>query len=726
MIKRAILALALIAGIVPAFGQTPPPVPALPDTERRTTYSISGTTCACAVGFQLFGDSTDYVNWLEVFVNGMLIPQSGGWTISSPTGPIATIPRPITDAVLTFTTAQTGTVQIVGARRPRRTTQFQESQPVPTRNFNQTFSDIIATQRELWDKTNDFTGRGVFARPGETLAFLPILANRLNQGACFDSGGNLTTCVSIPSSTFIAGSGITFTGVGPTTISCTPFTPSLPGCVPLSGGGTTTFLRADGTFAVPPVPTANYQPTLNITNPPYNAKCNFGFKGDVAMAVSSSTLTSASGGFSVGDVGKYIIVQGAGANITTASSVITGSSPSIATGSGNAFAANQFVTFNFSAGSNIVANSPYYVSATGLSGAAFQVSLTPGGAVITPNGSSSGVAFTSGNLVTTVATFVNATTVTLTAGNTSGNAAGARIAEYGNDDAPAINSAISDANTGGGGTVYIPGGHSCLVSQINFTNITRGVTLKGEGVSSSVLWPLQVAAYSTGHGHVIDLTGSAQVILQDFQLGGGGNLPLPATGIFMAQVASNVSNRVRMNRVYISGQYGGATLYVYGVPSWDCISSDFYNYSPGAGNHGVAYFTNNNAFSYTSSFASVVAPGATSTSDIHFFDTEFHKFAGVGADNWVNRFDATTNVAFYGGVISGGATAYNFYDNTVVHMSFFNVTHETEGQTVIPTYGHDKISGTITDLTDIGSSYIVGSGTFNTAPATTALVKNAL
>lgn len=221
LIKRAILALALAAGIAPALAQVPPPVPALPDTERRTTYSISASTCACAVNFALYGDSTDVVNWLEVFLNGVLIPQSGGWTISSSTGPIATIPRPITDAVLTFTLPQTGTVQIVGARRPRRTTQFQESLPVPTRNFNQTFSDIIATQRELWDKTNDITGRGIFAPPGETLKLLPALASRQNMGACFDSSGNLQPCVAVAGS-FIAGSGITFTGTNPTTISVPP------------------------------------------------------------------------------------------------------------------------------------------------------------------------------------------------------------------------------------------------------------------------------------------------------------------------------------------------------------------------------------------------------------------------------------------------------------------------------------------------------------------------
>jgi hypothetical protein len=222
-IRRLILAFALMAGIAPAVAQAPPPVPAMPDTERRTTYSITGSTCACAVGFQLYGDSTDYANWLEVFVNGALISQSGNWTITSPTGSLASIPRPITDAVLTFTSAQTGTVQIVGARRPRRVSQFAENRGVAARDLNQVLTDIIAQNREVWDKINDVTGRTVLAAPGETLAILPKLSSRQNTGACFDSGGNLTTCTSVPTGSFAAGSGITFTGTNPTTIS-TSFT----------------------------------------------------------------------------------------------------------------------------------------------------------------------------------------------------------------------------------------------------------------------------------------------------------------------------------------------------------------------------------------------------------------------------------------------------------------------------------------------------------------------
>jgi hypothetical protein len=222
IIRRAILAIALIAGIAPAIAQVPPPVPALPDTERRTSYSLTASTCACTVNMALYGDSTDYWDWIEVFINGAQVQYNdaaSGWAITSPTGPLGNIARPITDAVLTFNNPQTGVIQIVGARRPRRTSQFAENTGVSARNLNQVITDIVAMLREVWDKINDVTGRVVRAPPGETLSTLPPLANRASMGACFDSGGNLVPCVAAPSGSFAAGSGITFTGAGPTTIS---------------------------------------------------------------------------------------------------------------------------------------------------------------------------------------------------------------------------------------------------------------------------------------------------------------------------------------------------------------------------------------------------------------------------------------------------------------------------------------------------------------------------
>jgi hypothetical protein len=203
MIRRAQLqsfTLALIGFlflIAPAFAQVPAAVPALPDAERRTSYSITATNCSCAVNMALFGDGTDFANWVEVFINGVRYDfndASRGWTITSPSGSLANLARPITNAVLTFNAVQTGTVQIVGARRPRRTAQFAENAGVPARNINQVVTDITATLREMWDKNNDMTGRGLFSQPGNTMGPMPLPAACSGKYLGFDVTGLIPQC----------------------------------------------------------------------------------------------------------------------------------------------------------------------------------------------------------------------------------------------------------------------------------------------------------------------------------------------------------------------------------------------------------------------------------------------------------------------------------------------------------------------------------------------------
>jgi hypothetical protein len=162
MLRRILLAASFVLGLaLPAFGQAPPAVPALPDTQRRTSYNISGSTCACAVGFAIYGDGSDVDNWVQVYIGTtryLSTDPGHGWTLTSPTGPIANIPRPITDAVLTFGAAQTGNINIFGARRPRRLSQFPENRGVTARDFNQALTDIVAQNRENWDKIINLIG----------------------------------------------------------------------------------------------------------------------------------------------------------------------------------------------------------------------------------------------------------------------------------------------------------------------------------------------------------------------------------------------------------------------------------------------------------------------------------------------------------------------------------------------------------------------------------------
>lgn len=186
--RKIILAALLLLGMGQAFGQSPPPVPALPDAERRTSYNLSSSTCACSVGFAIYADSTDVDQWIEVWINGtkyLSNDSTHGWAITSATGPLATIPRPITNAVLTFNTAQTGTVQIVGARRPRRTSQFSETRGVAARDLNQVITDMTAALRERWD----YDPRTLRTIPGETINPMPTSSSRALAALGFDSNG---------------------------------------------------------------------------------------------------------------------------------------------------------------------------------------------------------------------------------------------------------------------------------------------------------------------------------------------------------------------------------------------------------------------------------------------------------------------------------------------------------------------------------------------------------
>lgn len=212
-LRRLALAALLSLGLSPALAAVPPPVPALPDSPRLTSYSISTSTCACNVNFAIYGltSSGSYWEWIEVFVNGVRVNYNDptfGWAITSPTGPIASIPQPITDAVLTFTNPQTGVIQIVGAQVPARLTQFQENAGVPARNLNVAFTSIIAGMREIWDKINDVTGRGLFFAPGNTTGPMPPPPSCAGQFLAFDSTGLNPICV-----TPLAGSGAITPGV---------------------------------------------------------------------------------------------------------------------------------------------------------------------------------------------------------------------------------------------------------------------------------------------------------------------------------------------------------------------------------------------------------------------------------------------------------------------------------------------------------------------------------
>lgn len=163
-------------------------VPALPDTERRTRIVQGAPSVGpFSVAFDVYGDGTDYSNWLEVWDDGVKLTPVTDWTLDSPSGSIGTLPRPITDARITFATSRSGNIDIVGARRPRRTTQLTEGVGENARSKNQSYTDTIAMLRELWDLSK----RTLRFTPSETQSEM-LKSAYASRYPKFDSSGNVT------------------------------------------------------------------------------------------------------------------------------------------------------------------------------------------------------------------------------------------------------------------------------------------------------------------------------------------------------------------------------------------------------------------------------------------------------------------------------------------------------------------------------------------------------
>lgn len=500
LIRRLILAVALASGIAPAFAQAPPPIPALPDTERRTSYAITGTTCSCSVNMSLYGDSTDYQNWLEVYLNGALINYNDptfGWSIASPTGPLATISRPITDAVLTFNVPQTGTVQIVGARRPRRTSQFNENAGVSARNLNQVFTDVISQNREIWDKVNDFTGRALVSQPGVTLGLLPIPSACISGFLGFDSTGLIPVCrsssgpgnVQLP---VVSGDLVCFHGTAGQLLDCglPPLFPSTPFAQDFIAGtnftaGTTNSLTLSSTPASPLLLTITFDGIGQNANTwslsgavvSFNAAIPLNTqvveaKWSQAATVGGVTSLTANG---ISVSGAVNLVGGATTSVTASGQNITvGNNTSTVSIMDSAYGAKCNATIY--AGGNLSINSGS--AALTFSGGAFTPAdvTTPAKSIWVPGAGVAGA-----GLSTTITGYTSPTQVTLgaTAGTTLAGVAAtqANPLVYGTDDTAAINAAI---------TATPPFG-TLIINPISLPFPVRGCLIKQTGATGTAL-----------------------------------------------------------------------------------------------------------------------------------------------------------------------------------------------------------------------------------------------
>lgn len=132
----------------------------IPDVERRSEYTPVTATATFAIGFPIVAASD-----IEVWIDDALL-DSEDWTVTLGT----LIDGFYSSATVTLDTAvENVDVEIVGARRPYRTTQYQEGRGIPASELNADMNRISLMLREIYDRSR----RSLTVPPGASLTELP-------------------------------------------------------------------------------------------------------------------------------------------------------------------------------------------------------------------------------------------------------------------------------------------------------------------------------------------------------------------------------------------------------------------------------------------------------------------------------------------------------------------------------------------------------------------------
>lgn len=210
------------------------------------------------------------------------------------------------------------------------------------------------------------------------------------------------------------------------------------------------------------------------------------------------------------------------------------------------------------------------------------------------------------------------------------------------DDTVALQAAIDAATGHGRGIVLIPKG-TYVFSRLNITGI-QGISIWGAGPGSTTLSP------NTSSIHCLDLTGSNQVHLKDFTLGGGPSQAVaPTTAIFAAQNDGGVGNYHFYDNIRVDGFWTSGALYMYGMTVCRALSSTFMNRRD-ATNTPAVRLTKNNIDSLTSTFATVASGGHdTASIEFHSCDLQYQLNSAGTLSVVALDAEAAVDVHFFGG-----------------------------------------------------------------------------
>ena len=220
-----------------------------------STFLNIGATGGATGDLNLFGGTSGKISILPQAVAGTynfnlpITPGTAGQVLTSQGGGAA---------AMTWSTATSGTVtsvSVVSANGFAGTVATATTTPAITLSTTITAPVLAGNGTAITAATTTGTGSTVVLATSPTLVTPVIgaatgtslnLSGNLTAGSITDSG--LTTLGLVQNDTSGNFTSRTYTQV---TASLNLFTATLQGLVPASGGGTTTFLRADGTFAAP-------------------------------------------------------------------------------------------------------------------------------------------------------------------------------------------------------------------------------------------------------------------------------------------------------------------------------------------------------------------------------------------------------------------------------------------------------------------------------------------
>jgi len=219
-----------------------------------------------------------------------------------------------------------------------------------------------------------------------------------------------------------------------------------------------------------------------------------------------------------------------------------------------------------------------------------------------------------------------------------------------------------------------------------------------------------------GNFPVLDLTGSGGVKIENVQIGATRSPVTGRAGILSAQIAGDAgSSLITLERVFITGRWSSAALYVYGIGDssiWDCA---FWNFND---SKYPMYFGRDNIDNVASRYQTI-ATGGVPCGNWYIAKFEAHNFRAQGPSTGsAIRMRGVGAMNFMAGLIdsssvNGNISAEVSNNGTPSgHTTFTGCTFYTEGDTK-PVHSINVPSGTFIGVTIIHPRFTTSGSIVN-------------